>query len=102
MRGGPVNILAEYNADVIRYARQGKRFFQLAKAQGAIKAKSRMRGEWKAACYAIGEDHRKLVENTGFEDALQIYKEKTEARGASYFRDWPSSSGRGLVFRTQR
>ena len=102
VRGDPTNILAEYNADVIRYDRQGKRFVQLAKAQGTIKAKSRMRDEWKAACYAKGEDRRKLVENAGFEDALQIYNEKTEAWNTSYFRNWPSGSGRGLVFRTQR
>ena len=101
VHGDPVDILAEYNADTIRYARQGKRFVQLAKIQGTIKAKNRVRDERKAACYAKGVDHRTTSENTGFDEALFSYREKTAARNASYSRNWPSSSGRGLVFRTQ-
>ena len=101
VKGDPVDILAEYSQDSIRYARQGKRFVQLAKVQGTIRAKNRIRDEWKAACYARGVNHREAAENTGFDDALCTYKDKTRAWNASYFRNGPSSSGRGLVFRTR-
>ena len=54
-----LDILSEYHPDAVRYARQGKKFISLAKECGTIRAKTRMRDEWKAECYGKGLDHRR-------------------------------------------
>ena len=54
-----VGILQNYAPEAIRYARHGKRFVELALESGTMKAKTRVRDELKAKCYAESTDHRR-------------------------------------------
>ena len=72
--------------EVLRYDMQGKRFIELSLACGTIRAKNRVRDEWKAKCYAEGVGHRLVHENTGFDDAVARYKKEMENWRASYYR----------------
>ena len=81
-------MLEEYAPDAVRYARQGKRFVELAQEYGTINAKKRVRDEWKAKCYADKCDHRKTAEDTGYEAVYARGSEKIKSRSAEYFRNW--------------
>ena len=86
VHGENKNPLEGVSEEVLRYAKQGKRFIELSLACGTIRAKKRVRDEWKAKCYADGIDHRLIHENTGFEDAVARYRNETKIWRASYYR----------------
>ena len=88
VKGDSLDILKEYHPDAIRYARQGKKFLRLAAECGTIRAKTRMRDEWKAVCYSQGLDHRTVVEDSGFDEIFARYSEKVRAWHAGYFGNW--------------
>ena len=81
------NLLDSYAPEALRYAQQGKKFVQYALEHGTIKAKSRVRDEWKARCYGEGIDHKTTQEDTGFDAAVAAYKKRTQRRKAAYFRN---------------
>ena len=86
VKGDVESILEEYTPEVIRYAKQGKRFVELAGEIGTIKARNRNRDEWKAYCYARNLDHRQAVQNTGFEDAYASYLKRVKTWNDEYYR----------------
>ena len=64
--------------EVLRYAKQGKRFIELALSCGTIKAKNRVRDEWKAYCYKNGIDAKTSVQNTGFDEVVERYRRQVD------------------------
>ena len=87
IHGDTVGILQNYAPEAIRYARQGKRFVELALESGTIKAKSRVRDELKAKCYADGSDHRLVNTGEEFDRTLENYRKQVTAWATAYFRN---------------
>ena len=85
--GDEVDIATSYSPEAQRYARQGRKFIQYAMEYGTIKAKCRVRDEWKAKCYNEGMDHRHVRENTGYEDALAAYRRRMQMKTDTYYRN---------------
>ena len=85
-KGGPGNVLESFPNEAVRYAKQGRRFIELALEHGTIRAKHRVRDEFKAYCYANQLDHRTVPEDCGFDAALASYGQKVMHWRRSYYR----------------
>ena len=82
--------LGDCDADAILYAENGRGFAELAKQVGAIRAKSRHRGEWRAYCYGQGLAPATRSAGSAFVAELAAYhRERKEANAPATGRGGP-------------